>query len=81
MDSIDRATLVAQYIIEHKTTVRQASKKFGISKSTVHKDVSYRLQNINLALYKEVKKILKHNLAVRHIRGGESTRKKYQKSK
>ena len=80
--SIDeRAIELAHYIIDSKDTVRGAAKKFGISKSTVHKDVSERLKNINTTLYKEVKNILKINKAQRHIRGGYATKNKYAMKK
>ena len=72
-----RATMLGKYIIENKGTVRLAAKKFGISKSTVHKDVSQRLRYINPALYKEVKQILEINKSERHIRGGLATKNKY----
>ena len=73
----ERTIEVAQYIIESKATVRAAAKKFGISKSTVHKDITQRLLQINAALAHEVKIVLDENKAERHIRGGEATRKKY----
>lgn len=73
----DRAIKLGEYIAEHKSTVRCAAKAFGVSKSTVHKDVSERLKNIDLALYHEVKKILNINKAQRHIRGGYATKNKY----
>ena len=66
------------YIIENKATVRSAAKQFGISKSTVHKDLSERLEHINRALYVQVKEIMDLNKAERHIRGGNATRKKYK---
>ncbi len=76
--SIDeRAIKLAHYIIESKDTVRGAAKRFGISKSTVHKDVSERLQKINSKLAKEVRIILDENKAERHIRGGMATKLKY----
>ena len=76
--SIDeRAIGLAQYIIDSKDTVRGAAKKFGISKSTVHKDVSERLLRINPALAKEVRIVLDENKAERHIRGGMATKLKY----
>lgn len=75
----ERAINVAQYIIETKDTVRGAAKKFGISKSTVHKDVSERLLKINPALAKQVRLILDENKAERHIRGGMATKEKYKK--
>lgn len=73
----ERAIKLAQYIIDTKDTVRGAAKKFGISKSTVHKDVSQRLININYALAVEVRKVLDENKAERHIRGGMATKLKY----
>ena len=73
----ERASMLGEYIIESKATVRKAAQKFGISKSTVHKDVSQRLKYINPKLYKEVKSILELNKSQRHIRGGLATKKKY----
>ena len=73
----DRAIELAHYMIDSKDTVRGAAKKFGISKSTVHKDVSERLEKINPGLAKEVRKILDENKAERHIRGGMATKLKY----
>ena len=73
----ERAISLAQYIIDSKDTVRGAAKKFGISKSTVHKDVSERLIHINNALAIEVRKVLDENKAERHIRGGMATKLKY----
>ena len=76
--SIDeRAIELAHYIIDSKDTVRGAAKKFGISKSTVHKDVSERLKKINPSLAREVRRILDENKAERHIRGGLATKLKY----
>lgn len=73
----ERATRLAQYIIDSKDTVRGAAKKFGVSKSTVHKDVSERLLKINPVLAHEVREILNENKAERHIRGGMATKLKY----
>ncbi len=73
-----RAEILGQYIIENRTTVRAAAKKFGISKSTVHKDVSERLPKVNPTLYVQVKDILEINKKERHIRGGLATKIKYQ---
>lgn len=73
-----RAVILGQYIIENKATVRAAAKKFGISKSTVHKDVSERLPAINPQLYAQVKNILEINKQERHIRGGLATKNKYK---
>ena len=73
----ERAVELAHYIINTKDTVRGAAKRFGISKSTVHKDITERLNKINPSLASETRKILEENKAERHIRGGEATRKKY----
>jgi len=73
----ERTISLAQYIIQNKATVREAAKKFGISKSTVHKDVTERLLKINPQLAKSTKAILNANKAERHIRGGLATREKY----
>lgn len=72
-----RAVELAEYIIENKTTVRAAAKKFGVSKSTVHTDVSERLKKLNPLLYNEVREILDINKAERHIRGGLATKQKF----
>lgn len=74
----ERACALADYIIENRTTVRAAAKKFGVSKSTVHKDLQDRLPGINQSLYRQVKVVLDENKAQRHIRGGIATRKKYK---
>lgn len=77
-DYIEERTIeLANYIIENKTTVRATAKKFGISKSTVHKDVSERLRYINPILYLRVKEVLDQNKSQRHIRGGMATKLKY----
>ena len=77
----DRAVELAHYIIDSKDTVRGTAKKFGISKSTVHKDLSQRLEKINLDLFTSVREILDENKAERHIRGGLATKKKYENLK
>ena len=78
MRTLDKRTVIlGEYIVEHGSTVRDTAKSFGISKSTVHKDVSKRLKSINPGLYVQVKKVLEHNKAQRHIRGGMATRNKY----
>jgi putative DeoR family transcriptional regulator (stage III sporulation protein D) len=74
----ERAVELANFIIENKATVRAAAKKFGISKSTVHKDVTERLVQINSVLAEEAKAVLDKNKAERHIRGGLATRAKYK---
>lgn len=73
----ERAVEIANYIIETKATVRQTAKKFGISKSTAHKDVTDRLPQVNPSLAHEVRKVLDVNKSERHIRGGLATRRKY----
>lgn len=73
----ERAVELAEYIIENKATVRFTAKKFGISKSTVHKDVSQRLRYLSPELYIQVKEILDYNKAQRHLRGGIATKNKY----
>lgn len=77
----ERVIELAHYIIDSKDTVRGTAKKFGISKSTVHKDLSQRLKKINRSLFLEVRAVLDENKAERHIRGGMATKLKYQKMK
>lgn len=77
----ERCKNVGLYIIETKCTVRAAAERFGISKSTVHKDVSERLLTCAPLLYEEVRKQLGQNKAERHLRGGQATRKKYETMK
>lgn len=72
-----RVLEISNYILETRATVRQVARNFGVSKSTVHKDVTERLPQINRNLARQVKKILDKNKAERHLRGGEATRKKY----
>lgn len=74
----ERAVSLARYIVENKATVRAAAKRFGVSKSTVHKDLSERLRRINEPLYEDVKAVLDFNKSERHIRGGLATRRKYK---
>jgi len=74
----ERACELATYMIENKATVRATAKKFGVSKSTVHKDLTERLYYANRTLYNEVKDLLEFNKSQRHIRGGIATRKKYK---
>ena len=71
----ERCMLLAEYLIERNGTVRQAAAHFSVSKSTVHKDVSVRLQEIDSSLYEQVKRVLDRNKSERHIRGGEATRR------
>lgn len=77
----DRATRLGEYIVENGATVRSAAKQFGVSKSTVHKDVSQRLKYIDRSLYREVRDVLDVNKAQRHIRGGLATKRKYEAQK
>ena len=76
-----RARELAVYIIERRTTIRDAAKHFSVSKSTVHKDLSERLKEIDRSLYVQVKEILEQNKAERHLRGGDATKRKYQKQR
>lgn len=73
----ERAVELGEYIIQSKATVRKAAVKFGVSKSTVHKDVAERLKYVDPQLYKKVKIVLELNKAQRHIRGGLATKRKY----
>ena len=75
----ERCEILAEYVIETGATVRCAAQHFGISKSTVHKDLSYKLKYVNPILYGEVKGILEINKSERHLRGGEATRQNYLK--
>lgn len=76
----DRAISLAQYIINAKATIRQTATIFGYSKSTVHNDVSKKLKHLNARLYNQVHLILKNNFEIKHLRGGESTKRKYAKN-
>ncbi|MBQ4267725.1 MAG: sporulation transcriptional regulator SpoIIID [Clostridia bacterium] len=76
--SEERAKALGEYIVKNKATVREASKVFSVSKSTVHTDVAYRLQKIDSELWLKVKEILELNKQTRHIRGGMATREKYR---
>ena len=79
-DAIERrACELAIYIIRNRTTVRAAARQFGISKSTVHKDIRERLKQIDPDLYANAALILSYNKAVRHLRGGEATKRKYKR--
>ena len=73
-----RARALAEYIVENRATVRTAAERFGVSKSTVHKDMTERLREIDRLLYEKVRLILELNKAERHLRGGEATRRKYR---
>ena len=77
----ERVKTLASYIIETGCTVRAAASKFNVSKSTVHKDISERLEKINPALWKEAKQVLERNKEERHIRGGMATKIKYERKK
>lgn len=76
----ERTIRIGKYIVETRKTVRVIAKEFGVSKSTVHKDLTERLPTINPDLAAEVKEILDHHKAIRHLRGGEATKLKYQQS-
>ena len=77
----ERACELARWIVENNATVRAAAKRFGISKSTVHKDLSERLRQIDRLLYEKVRLVLEQNKAERHLRGGDATRRKYPRQK
>lgn len=77
----ERILQSANYILKTEATVRQCAKKFGISKSTVHKDMTERLQCIDFTLYEEVRRVLNKNLHERHIRGGNATKQRYKEIK
>lgn len=74
----ERCVILGKYIVENNATVRSAAQQFGISKSTVHQDITTKLEKANKALYEEVKSVLDKNKQERHIRGGEATKRKYQ---
>ena len=80
-DIEERAVRLAGYITENRATVRAAAKKFGVSKSTVHKDITERLETVSPELYAKVRDLLELNKAERHIRGGMATRDKFRKLK
>lgn len=73
----ERCVILAEYLIDHRSTVRATAKEFGISKSTVHKDITQILKKVDLGLFEEAKKILEVNKQERHLRGGEATKRKY----
>ena len=75
----EHCVALATYLIENKATVRSVAAKFGVSKSTVHKDRTQSLARVNKALYGEVRKVLEQNKQERHIRGGEATKRKYER--
>ena len=77
-DTDERILAEAHHILETKGTVRSTAKKFGVSKSTVHKDLSLKLYYINERLFADVRKLLGENLSERHLRGGEATKRKYK---
>ena len=76
-DVDERCIELGRFIVEHNATVRTAAKKYGVSKSTVHKDVTLRLKDCDLQLYRDVKKVLEENKTQRHLRGGMATKQKY----
>lgn len=77
-DKDERCVTLGKYIIENNATVRAAARQFGISKSTVHQDITEKLAKVNLQLHDEVKAVLEKNKQERHIRGGEATKRKYE---
>lgn len=76
---VERVIREGEYILLTKSTIRQTAKYFNVSKSTVHKDVSERLQELDITLYEEIRQILETNLSERHIRGGNATKQKYMR--
>ncbi|MBQ3011970.1 MAG: sporulation transcriptional regulator SpoIIID [Clostridia bacterium] len=76
----ERCVVLGLYIVENNATVRATAIRFGISKSTVHKDVTQTLKNTNRSLYLDVKSVLEKNKVERHLRGGEATKQKYKKN-
>ncbi|MCH5198811.1 MAG: sporulation transcriptional regulator SpoIIID [Oscillospiraceae bacterium] len=81
IETASRAETLGRYIVKNRSTVRAAAKAFGISKSTVHTDVTVKLKYLNGELWREVRQVLDENKAQRHIRGGQATREKYRKKK
>lgn len=81
MNHESRIIKMAKFILENETTIRATAKEFNIPKSTVHHDLTVKLKNIDLFLYREVKELLEHNFEIKHIHGGESTKLKYEKLK
>lgn len=79
--NIERVLREAAYVLENKCTVREGAKRFGVSKSTFHADVTYKLKSVDKKLYEEVKRLMDYHFSVRHLRGGEATRKKYKNAK
>ena len=79
MKANERCVVLGRYLVEKGMTVRGVAKEFGVSKSTVHKDVTVILKKVDKALYAEVKGVLEKNKQERHLRGGEATKKKYEK--
>ena len=77
----ERCVIIASYMIENESTVRSVAKRFGISKSTVHKDITQNLKTIHPDLHKKVKELLEKNKQERHLRGGEATKQKFLKAK
>ena len=75
----ERCVVLGSYIVENNATVRRAAQRYGVSKSTVHKDVTHTLKGVNRQLFEEVKKVLDKNKKERHLRGGEATIRKYQR--
>ena len=78
---INRVEEVSNYILNTKKTIREVAKKFNVSKSTIHKDISSRLIEIDYQKYLDIEKILKHHIEIRHINGGKSTKLKYARMK
>ena len=80
-DEKDRCIKLAEYLIDNNSTVRATAKHFGISKSTVHKDIAEKLPHIQFELYQKAKDVLEKNKAERHLRGGQATKEKYERQR
>ncbi len=78
IDVDKRTIMLANYILDNRTTIRATAKVFGIPKSTVHHDLSTKLKYLNYSLYKDVKKLMDENFSIKHLHGGESTKQKYE---
>ncbi len=79
--NIERILREARYVLENKCTVREGAKKFGVSKSTFHADVTYKLKAVDKATYEKVQRLMDYHFSIRHLRGGEATKRKYKQSK
>lgn len=79
--NIERVLKEARYVLDNKCTVREGAKYFGVSKSTFHADVTYKLRDVDKDLYEKVQRLMDYHFSIRHLRGGEATKRKYKQSK